>query len=312
MSGPVLVTGASGFVAKSLFSGKSATTRYVAASRRRTDVAGTEWRPCPDLSAAADWAPVLDGVDAVVHLAGRAHVAPGGDPSPYWAENCAGTLKLARDASAAGVRRFIFLSTAKVLGDESGDTPLAENAPVRPGDPYAVSKVAAEKGLAEVGGGMQIVIVRSPLVYGSGVKANFFALLTAVARGVPLPLAAIRNRRSLIGVENLAAALVACLESPAAAGRTYHVTDGAPVSTPGLVRALAAALGCKSRLFPVPVAVLEFCGAIAGRGETVKRLTRSLELDDRAIRTELGWQPAVSFEEGIARTVQWYRSLRAP
>jgi len=304
----ILVTGASGFVARALLAGRFTNDEYVAASRRAAGVEGIAWRCSPALSGTADWRGVLEGIDVVVHLAGRVHLAAGGDASAYLAENCEGTLKLARDAAAAGVQRFVFLSSAKVLGDESGATPLAEDAPARPGDPYAVSKLAAEQGLAGLGGAMRVTVVRPPLVYGPGVRANFLALFSAVARGVPLPLAGIRNRRSLVGVDNLAAAIAACIESPAAAGRTYNVTDGSPVSTPQLVRSIAAALGRPPCLFSVPPGVLEACGALLGRGETVKRLTRSLELDDNAIRAELKWRPVRTFEAGIAQTAQWYMS----
>lgn len=309
MTRRILVTGASGFVARALFSGKRANAEYVAASRGAVDIQGIEWRRSPALSGTADWKSILEGIEVVVHLAGRVHLAAGGDAAQYFVENCDGTLKLARDAGAAGVQRFVFLSSAKVLGDESGPIPLAEDAPVRPGDPYAASKLAAEQALAGLGGAMRVTILRSPLVYGPGVKANFLSLFSAVARGVPLPLAGIRNRRSLLCVDNLAAAIAACIESPAAAGRTYNVTDGAPVSTPDLVRAIAAALGRPPRLFSIPAGLLEACGALLGRGEMVKRLTRSLELDDSAIRAELAWRPACTFEAGIAQTARWYRSL---
>ena len=251
----------------------------------------------------------MDGIDSVVHLAGRVHIPSDADASAYMTENCEGTIKLARDASSAGVRRFVYLSTSKVLGDESGSIPLEENAKASPGDAYAASKLAAEQALATIGGGMQFTILRPPLVYGPGVKANFLALVSSVARGLPLPFASIRNRRSLIGVYNLASAIGACLEAPDAAGRTYHVTDGKARATPELVRAIASALGRRPRLFPFPPAVLEACAMLVGRGDTVRRLTRSLELDDRAIRTELGWQPPRSFEEGISDTVRWYRRV---
>ena len=305
----VLVTGASGFVARGLLSITPPEITYVAASRHSVDLDGVTWRRSPDLGPAADWKKTLEGVDCVVHLAGRAHLAPGADPAPYFSENCDGTEKLARDAMAVGIKRFVYVSSAKVLGDESGAAPLAEEAPAQPGDPYAASKHAAEQALAALGGTMQVTILRPPLVYGPGVKANFLALLCAVARGMPLPLAGIRNCRSLIGVDNLASAILACLASDTAAGRTYHVTDGAPVSTPALVRALAAALGRPARLFAIPPRALEACGAMLGRGETVKRLTRSFELDDRAIRRELGWQAICTFDAGIAATARWYNGL---
>ncbi len=306
----VLVTGASGFVARALLSGNPAGYEYVAASHKGgIDIEGVKCRRSPDLSASADWRPILDEIDAVVHLAGRVHLTPDKDASAYFSENFDGTVKLAQDAMAAGVRHFVYLSTAKVFGEESGPAPFSEQTPPNAEDPYAASKLAAEKGLAALSGQMQFTILRPPLVYGPGVKANFLALLAAVARGVPLPLASIRNRRSLIGVDNLATAITACLESPKAAGRTYCVTDGSPVSTPDLVRAVGKALGKPPRLFVFPLRLLESCGALIGRAETIKRLTRSLELDDRAIRLELGWRPAQTFDAGIAQTARWYQGL---
>ena len=305
----VLVTGASGFVAQALLRTHSADREFVATSRMTVSIDGVKWRRGPHLSESSDWRPMLEGIDAVVHLAGRVHLPSDEDPSAYFAENFEGTVRLARDARSAGVRRFVFLSTSKVLGEESGPVPFDENAQTSPGDPYATSKLSAERALAQIGAGMQVTILRPPLVYGPGVKANFLALVSAVARGLPLPFAAIRNRRSLIGVENLASAIVACLDSPASPGRTYHVTDGVPRSTPDLVRAIASALGRPPRLFPFPSTLLEACGSVVGRGDTVRRLTRSLELDDKAIRAEIGWREPKTFEDGIADTVRWYRGI---
>lgn len=230
------------------------------------------------------------------------------DALAYQAENCDGTIKLARDAAAAGVQRFVFISTAKVLGDESGEDPLDESAVCRPSDPYAKSKYLAEQGLRDIGGRMLVLILRPPLVYGPGVKANFLSLLGAVARGLPLPLASIRNKRSLIGVDNLASAILACLGFQSPIARTFHVTDGRARSTPELVEEIACALRQRARLLPFPPALLEACGIAAGRGATVKRLTRSLELEDTAIRTELGWSGVKTFQEEIADTVHWYRN----
>ena len=304
----ILVTGASGFVAQALFSARGAGDEYFAASRTVLDIEGVQWRQSPALSGSADWKSVLKEIDIVVHLAARVHLPGDGDQSTYLVENCDGAVKLAQDAIEVGVRRFIFLSTSKVLGDESCEGPLDETAPMRPGDAYAASKLAAEQALPSLGGGMHTTVLRPPLVYGPGVKANFLALLSAVSRGVPLPLGRINNRRSLIYVDNLASAIIACVDSTAAAGRIYNVADDPSVSTPDLVRALAAASGISPRLFPVPPAALEACGALVGRKETVKRLTRSFEVDSSAIRSELGWRPPHSFETGIERTVRWYEN----
>lgn len=312
MNRRVLVTGATGFVGQALISRNSADREVVAASRSPVNVDGVEWRRSPSLSGTADWKPLLQGIDSVVHLAGRVHRLSDPYGSAYLAENCDGTIKLARDAISSGVRRFIFLSTSKVLGEESGSAALQESAQAHPGDAYALSKYSAEQALADLRGSLQIAVLRPPLVYGPGVKANFRALLSAVDRGLPLPLASIRNRRSLIGVDNLASAIVACLDSPGAAGRTFHVTDGVPRSTPELVRAIASAMGRPARLLPFPPALLEACGALTGRGDTVRRLTRSLELDDKAIRTEIGWQAPRTFEDEIGETVRWYRRSTRP
>ena len=252
----ILVTGASGFVAQALFSARGAGDEYFAASRTVLDIEGVQWRQSPTLSGSADWKSVLKEIDIVVHLAARVHLPGDGDQSAYRVENCDGAVKLAQDAIEVGVRRFIFLSTSKVLGDESGEGPLDETAPMRPGDAYAASKLAAEQALPSLGGGMHTTVLRPPLVYGPGVKANFLALLSAVSRGVPLPLGRINNRRSLIYVDNLASAIIACVDSTAAAGRIYNVADDPSVSTPDLVRALAAASGISPRLFPVPPAAL--------------------------------------------------------
>jgi nucleoside-diphosphate-sugar epimerase len=303
----VLVTGASGFVARALLTQNVAGYEFVPSSRKIAAGNGQwTWRRSPDLSALADWGSLLEGIDSVVHLAGRVHLAPDNDPTAYFVENCDGTLKLARDAISAGVRRFVFLSTAKIYGDESGATPFSESSPASPGDSYAASKLSAEMGLSSLSDQLQVSVLRPPLVYGPGVKANFLALLSAVARGVPMPLASIRNRRSLISVANLASAIVACLESSKAGVGTYCVTDGLPLSTPDMVRALASALGKPSRLFSFPPRLLEGCGSLIGRGETIRRLTRSLELNDREIREELRWCPSQTFASGIAETVKWY------
>ncbi len=266
-----------------------------------------EWRRSPALSAVADWKPLLDGIDSVVHLAGRVHLPADAARSAYHSENGEGTLKLASDAISSGVRQFVFLSTSKVVGDESGDRGLDEGSTPRPGDDYASSKFSAEQSLAAFGGRMEMTILRPPLVYGPGVRANFLALMSAVDRGMPMPIASIRNRRSLIGVDNLASAIIACLGSPKARGRTFHVTDGIACSTPDLVRAIARALGRSPNVFWFPPRLLEAAGTFLGRGETIKRLTRSLELDDSAIRETLGWRPVKTFEEGLADTARWYR-----
>jgi nucleoside-diphosphate-sugar epimerase len=224
----------------------------------------------------------VDGCDAVVHLANIAHTSA--SPRELHRVNVEGTLVQAQAALAAGAKRFVYLSSIK-----------AE----RPADAYGRAKRLAEQGLLGLRG-LEPVILRPPLVYGARVKANFLALLRAIDRGWPLPLASIRNRRSLLYAENLADAILRCLEG-AAAGKVYALSDGASVSTPELCRALGRALGRPARLFPFPPALL---GLVPG----MTRLTESLEVDDRAIREALGWRAPVGFEEGLRRTAQWYRA----
>lgn len=237
---------------------------------------------CPALAAAGhDVQPTLEGCDAVVHLANIAHTSA--PPAELHRVNVEGTIKRAQAALAAGARRFVYLSSLKAA---------------QPDDAYGRAKSIAEQALLQLSG-LEPLILRPPLVYGPRVKANFLALMRALDRGWPLPLASIRNRRSLIYVGNLVDAILRCLEVDKAGG-TYAVSDGAPVSTPELCRALGAALGRPARLFPFPPALLRLAPGFA-------RLAESLEVDDRAIRDELGWRAPFSFEQGLRATAQWYR-----
>jgi len=238
---------------------------------------------CPALAAAGhERHPGLEGADAVVHLANIAHAAA--HPADLHRVNVEGTLAQARAALAAGARRFVYLSSLKAAW---------------PDDAYGRSKALAEEALLKLPG-LEAVVLRPPLVYGPRVKANFLALLKAINRGWPLPLASIENRRSLIYVGNLVDAILVCLGA-AAQGRTYAVSDGAPVSTPELCRALGRALGRPARLFAFPPVLLRLAPAIA-------RLAQSQVADDAAIRAELGWRPPFSFEEGLRATAAWYRA----
>lgn len=311
----VVVTGANGFVGRAVGRRLAAAGHAVHGAVRRnaalpegvTPVAG------PVLSREADWRPVLDGMEAVVHLAARVHVMKDDAADPlaaFRAVNVAGTRALAEQAAATGVRRFVFVSSVKALGDGRADgRPYSEADAPAPRDPYGVSKWEAEQALREIAGrtGMEVVVVRPPLVYGPGVKGNFAALLRLVARGVPLPFGAIGNRRSLIGVENLADALRLCLEHPQAAGETFLVRDGEDVSTPDLVNRLAGAFGRPARLVPVPPAVLRLGLGVLGKGAAADRLLGSLTVDDARLRSRLGWTPPLTLDEGLARTVAAFR-----
>lgn len=224
----------------------------------------------------------MQGADAVVHLANIAHARVSREELRR--VNVEGTRDAAERAARAGARRFVYLSSAKAIA---------------PDDAYGEAKLEAERALAQMRA-VDIAVLRPPLVYGPRVKANFLALLRAIDRGIPLPFGSIDNRRSLLYVGNLVDAIVLCVEAPKAAGNAYALTDGAPVSTPALCRAIGEALGRPARLFGFPPRLLELVPPF-------KRLTRSFEIDDSAIRRDLGWRPPYGFEEGLRRTAAWYR-----
>ena len=246
-------------------------------------------------------------IDCLVHLAGIAHVH-GVDAEDYRSANAIWTQKLAKRAATLGIPRFIFVSTAKVAGD-SHTGPIDESAPLDPGDFYARSKAAAEAMLEEIGreSDLRIITIRPPLVYGPDVKANFLSLLRIVDAGWPLPLAAIKNQRSLIYVGNLVSAIEACVTCSAPANRTFFVSDDHDVSTPQLVEGIAVALGKSATLLPFPPRLLQCIGRLAGRGEQVARLTESLQVNISRIKTETGWRPPFSLQQGLAQTASWYR-----
>jgi nucleoside-diphosphate-sugar epimerase len=266
----VAVTGSSGFV------GSALETMLIAR--------GHDMRKAGRGSAAFN--EVLSGCDAIIHLANIAHAR--GNPALLWEVNVAGSRRVAEAAAAQGVRRMIYLSSIKAQSAE-------------PGDRYGAAKLAAEKAVFEVARltGLEVIVLRPPLVYGPRVRANFLALMAAIARGWPLPFARIANRRSILYVYNLADAILSCIETPRIAGKSYVVADGEPVSTSALCRALGEALGRPARLFPFPPALLEVFPPL-------RSLTQSLVADDSAIRKEVGWRPPFSFEQALRATAQWY------
>jgi nucleoside-diphosphate-sugar epimerase len=281
------VTGSDGFIGRILCPVLAASGHKVAALDRTA---------LGDITRVSDWPMRLAGVQAVVHLAALAH-ARGVEPDRLRQVNVQAAVALGRAAAAEGVR-MLFLSSVKVHGEASEAQPFSEASPIAPQDDYARAKAAAEAALRSVPG-LALTVLRPPLVYGPGVKANFLALLRALAAGWPLPLAAIDNRRSLIYAGNLADAALRCLESPAAAGKDYVLSDGSAISTPELCRRLAAALGRRPRLFPLPRGLLELA-------PPARRLTRSLRVDDSAIRRDLGWTARYSLDEGLRRTAAWF------
>ena len=288
----VAVTGSSGFVGRALVPLLEARGHKAISLGR--DATG-------DIVAFREWPRLLEGLDVVVHLAALAHGA-GVDEARLRAVNVDVAAAIGRAAAEHGVR-MVFLSSVKALGEDSTGRSLSESSQLAPVDAYGRAKADAERALGAIER-LRLTILRPPLVYGPGVKANFLSLLHAVARGWPLPLASVDNRRSLVYLGNLCDAIAHSIESPRALGRTYCVSDGAPVSTPELCRALGAALGRSVRLFRFPVALLELAPLL-------KKLTRSLEVDDGPLRRELGWSPPFSFEGGVRATAQWYRERGA-
>lgn len=302
----VMVTGATGFVGVALSAKLTASAyRIVPAVRNKSGL--PDEVVVGNLNISTDWRSALADCDTVVHLAARVHVMEDTAENPlalYREVNTDATLNLARQAANAGVKRFVFISTIKVNG-EGRETPYREIDVPAPEDAYAISKWEAEQGLRRIAQetGLEVVILRPPLVYGPGVKANFLHLMKTVKKGWPLPLASIHNRRSLLYLGNFIDAIQLCVEHPAAAGQTFLLDDGQAVSTPDLVRAVARAMGRPARLLPVPVGALKLAGSLLGKRAAVERLTGSLCVDSSAIRTRLGWTPPFSMEAGLAATV---------
>jgi nucleoside-diphosphate-sugar epimerase len=253
--------------------------------------------------------PLLAGQDCVVHLAARVHVMNDAVPDPlaeFRAANVELTVHLARQAAQAGVHRFIFISSVKVNGEETAaDRPFTANDTPQPQDPYGVSKMEAEQALRSLAAqiGLEVVIIRPPLVYGPGVKANFAALMRAVQRGWPLPLGTVRNQRSLVALDNLVDFIITCITHPQAANQTFLVSDGQDISTTELVRGMARAAGVPARLLPVPVWVLQAGAALLGKGDAVQRLCGNLQVDISKARRLLGWVPPISVDEGLRRAM---------
>lgn len=302
----ILVTGANGFVGAALCRTLNDRGRQVRAAVRRG--AGAGQVNVGDLGPATDWRPALDGCKVVIHLAARVHVMSDASEDPlaaYREVNVDATLNLARQALQQGVTRFVFVSSVKVNGEATfGRAFSAADVPM-PCDPYGQSKLEAERVLQEFGNssGLEVVIVRPPLVYGPGVKANFHNLLRLVKLGVPLPFGRVRNYRSMVALENLVDLLIVCADHPGAAGRTLMVSDGDDLSIGQLVGMIATAMGKNILLVPVPVAVIQGAAKLIGKTAVVERLFGSLQVDIGATRSALNWNPVITPQDAIDRAV---------
>ncbi len=316
----IFVTGGTGFVGSALLN-RLLRDGYKTSANVRSSVSnipgGVQSLLIGGITAATDWNAALKGVQVVVHCAARVHVMDDRSLDPleaYRQVNVDGTLNLANQAAQAGVRRFVFVSSIKVNGEVSRPSqPFTADQVPAPLDPYGISKLEAELGLREIESktGMEVVIVRPPLVFGPGVKANFASMMRWVVHEIPLPLGAIHNARSMVSLDNLVDLLVTCLEHPAARGQTFLVSDGEDLSTTELLRRTARAMGKKALLLPVPTFFLELSGALLGKRAVVQRLCGSLQVDIKKTKDLLGWSPPVSVDEGLRQTATHFLKMRS-
>lgn len=316
----IVITGANGLVGRAVCRLALAQGHTVTALVRRPD------ERCPPgaqvwVHSSADFAgldaawPAQLRADSLIHLAARVHVMRDDAPDPqaaFDATNVTGTLRVAEAAHKHGVSRVVFASSIKAVAEGDRGQPLTEAADPRPEDPYGLSKLRAEQALARYGeaSGLDAVVVRTPLVYGPEVRANFLRMMDTVWRGLPLPLGAVAARRSVAYVDNLADALLRCATDPRAARGLFHVADSDAPSVAALLTQVGLALGRPARLFPMPVSVLRAAASLAGRRAQIDRLTGSLQLDTTHIEQALEWRPPFSTEEGLAATAAWYRQQR--
>ncbi len=318
----VLVTGANGFVGQALCTEIFRQGWHVKAALRTPHQlpsrinSGIKPLTIGQINEKTDWAAALVDVDVVIHLAARVHVMKDTDVDPLAAflkVNLYGTSNLAQQAVLAGVKRFVYVSSIKVNGEEThGQNSYTEQDRPAPQDPYGISKWEAEQTLQLIAQdtGLEVVIIRPPLVYGPSVKGNFLSLLNVVNKGIPLPLAGVRNARSLVYLGNLVNALMTCAVHPKAAGQTYLVRDDEDASTTLLVKKIAYALGRKDRLFYIPPSLLRMAATVLGRSAQVDKLFGSLRVNDAKLRSQLDWTPPYTLEQGLCATAAWYHQCK--
>ena len=317
----ILLTGSTGFVGQALLARLAAQPALdlVVVSRRPNSSlpAGVAHAQVADIAADTAWQPVLQGVQVIIHAAARVHVMNDkvADPlAEFRKVNVDGTLNLARQAVGAGVKRFIFISSIKVNGESTapGKPYSAESQPA-PVDPYGISKLEAEQALRELAAetGMEMVIIRPPLVYGPDVKANFLSMMRWLSKGIPLPLGTIQNRRSLVALDNLVDLIATCVEHPAAANQTFMVSDGEDLSTRQLLRRMGGALGRQARLVPIPAWLLEAGASLLGKRALAQRLCGSLQVDISKTRELLNWSPPLGVDEALRRAAEHFLEHQA-
>ncbi|MFO1241666.1 MAG: NAD-dependent epimerase/dehydratase family protein [Rickettsiales bacterium] len=308
MVGRVLVTGATGFIGTHLcpILAKNGweVRKAVRHARNPDEISiGT-------IDGQTDWNAALDGCDTVVHLAGRAHVLREGIENPtivFHRINVEGVKNLAEQAVIAGIKRFVHLSSIGVHGDETASNqPFNEADPTKPTSLYALSKLHGEEALWDTKGTMEKVVLRPPLVYGPGVKANFYRLMQLATCGLPIPLKSVKNARDIIFVENLVSGIETCMQHPDAANETFVIRDGIHLSTAKILKDIARNAGKKCWLVPFPVETLYRVAKKFGKGIEIRKLSGSLQVDDRKIRTLLDWVPPYSYDDGLEKTVKWF------
>jgi nucleoside-diphosphate-sugar epimerase len=312
----ILITGGTGFVGTAVIVRLLKDNVSIRAATRREEhqfPMGVDSVRVGDLSPENDWKSALNGVDVVVHLAARVHVMHEQADNPlieFRRVNVEGTLNLANQAAAAGVRRFVFMSSVKVNGESTVlGKPFSAGDHPDPQDPYGISKREAEDGLLALANksGMEVVVIRPPLVYGPGVKANFASMMRWLYKGIPLPLGAIHdNKRSLVALDNLVDLIVTCLEHPAAANQTFLVSDGEDLSTTQLLQYMGKAMCKPARLIPIPVKLLNIAALVLGKRDVAQRLFGSLQVDSSKALDLLGWKPVVSVEQALRKTANAY------